>query len=140
MTTRCARIALGLGAAGLFAGTAAEPYYFYKAAVSRDTYMADIDECNELAGGVRVGRAYTYSPNIHAVAAGAFFSGLMQGAERRRFQDKVQQTCMADKGYRRLTIDKVSVQAIKAMQDKERLDRLFDLAAAPTPLGKELPE
>jgi hypothetical protein len=47
---------------------------------------------------------------------------------------------MADKGYRRLTIDKAALKSIRELEEGPRLDRLFDLASSSTPLGTELPE
>jgi hypothetical protein len=122
------------------AAEAAEPYYFNKAGVSRETYVADVGECTELAGGVRVQRQYMYTPNMYAAAAAGLFSGLMQGAERRRLHDAVERTCMADKGYRRLTVAKDMLKSLKELRDEARLARLLELAASPSPVGKVLPE
>lgn len=117
-----------------------EPYYYNRAGITRESYMADANECAELAGGVSVQTPYTYAPNMYAAAATAFFSGLMKSSERRRLQNKVERTCMADKGYRRLSIGKDQASALKALDEKSRLDRLFELAASTSPLGTELPE
>lgn len=122
------------------AAHAGEPYYFNKAGVTREAYVADVGECAELAGGVRVRSQYIYTPNLYAAAAAAFFSGLIKSGEERRLERAVERTCMADKGYRRLTIDKAAVKTIRNLDDKARLDRLFELAATATPTGKELPE
>jgi hypothetical protein len=122
------------------AASAGEPYYFNRAGVTRDVYVADVNECAELAGGVRVARQYVYTPNLYAAAAAGLFSGLMQGAERRRLHAAVERICMADKGYRRLTIDKAALKSIRELEEGPRLDRLFDLASSSTPLGPELPE
>lgn len=122
------------------AARAGEPYYFHKAGVTREAYTDDVNECVELAGGVRVETPHTYTPNIYAAAVAGLFSGLMKGAERRRLQTSIERTCMADKGYRRLTIDKASLKSINDLEGEARVDRLFALAAAQQPIGKELPE
>lgn len=122
------------------AAHAGEPYYFNKAGVTREAYVADVGECAELAGGVRVAPQYVYTPNLYAAAAAGLFSGLMQGAERRRLHAAVERTCMADKGYRRLTIDKDALKSIRSLEEQARLDRLFELASSHAPIGTELPE
>ena len=133
---------LAAGAALLCPGVArAEaPYYFNKAGVEREAYSADITECAELAGAARVKPTYVYSPNPYAQAVGALFSGIMKGAQERRLGWRIERTCMADKGYRRLTIDDDTAQTIRKLKDEPRVDRLFELAASTTPIGKELPE
>lgn len=133
----CLAPALTLASTAAHAG---EAYYFNKAGVTRETYVADVAECAELAGGVRVKSQYVYTPNLYAAAAAAFFSGLMESSERRQLKNAVERTCMADKGYRRLTIDKAAVKTIRGLDEKTRLDRMFDLAATDAPIGKELPE
>lgn len=116
------------------------PYYYHKAGVPREAYIADAGECAELAGGVRVQAPVAYTPNLYAAAAAGLFSGLMQGAERRRLRNKVERVCMADKGYRRLSIGKEDARAVRTLDERARLDRLFGLAAATVPVGTELPE
>lgn len=122
------------------AARAEAPYYFNKAGVEREAYVADIAECAELAGGVRVASTFVYSPNIYAQAVGSLFSGIMKGAEERRLERRVERTCMADKGYRRLTIAKDVAQSIRKLEGETRVARLFELAAASTPIGTELHE
>lgn len=132
-----------LALAALLTGASAlagDPYYFHKPEVGRDAYMADVAECTALAGGVRVENQTVYSANAYQQMASAFFAPLFAGAERRRIQSRVERTCMADKGYRRLTVDKSTISAIRKLEGKERLDRLFALAANAEPVGKEMPE
>lgn len=122
------------------AGLAAEPVYFHKAGVDRDTFATEYGECDELAGGVRVARMNTYSPNMYAAAAGAFFAPFFEGAERRQKTSNILRTCMADKGYRRVEIAPQLNKELKALEQKQRVDRLFDLAATPEPAGKVQPK
>lgn len=119
---------------------AGDPYYFHKAEVGREAYMADVGECSALAGGVRVENRTIYSANAYQQMASAFFAPLFAGAERRRIQSRVERTCMADKGYRRMTVDKPTIKAIRQLEGKARLDRLFAFASAAIPVGKEMPE
>ena len=120
--------------------TAGEPYYFHKPQVGREAYMADVDECATLAGGVRVAKQAIYSANPYQQMASAFFAPLIAGAERRRIQSRVERTCMADKGYRRMAVDKPTINAIRKLEGRERLDRLFALASDAVAIGKEMPE
>ncbi|MFM9978056.1 MAG: hypothetical protein ACKVOP_08440 [Sphingomonadaceae bacterium] len=120
---------------------AEDPSYFHKAGVSREAYMADMDRCNALAGAARAKQPATgYSPNIYATMATAFFSGLMQGRERRQMQHSVQRTCMADKGYSRIMVRKEQIAEILKLEDQARLDGLFALASAPEPIGARISE
>jgi hypothetical protein len=117
----------------------AKPFYFHKADVGRERFVADYAHCQELAGGVRVARQNVYSPNIYAMAAGSFFAGFFASRERRGMIDNVLRTCMADKGYRRVEATDDEWKQLKRLDQKERVDRLFLLAAAPEPAGKVLP-
>ena len=117
----------------------AKPFYFHKASVDRETFVADYAHCEELAGGVRVERQAVYSPNIYAMAAGSFFAGFFASRERRGMIDNVLRTCMADKGYRRVEATADEWKQLRRLDQKERVDRLFLLAAAPEPAGKVLP-
>lgn len=119
---------------------AGDPYYFHKPQVDQKAYMADVAECTALAGGVRVEQQAIYSANPYQQMASAFFAPLFAGAERRRIQGRVERTCMADKGYRRMAVDKPTIKAIRKLEGKERLDRLFALASDAVPVGKEMPE
>lgn len=139
-----------LAAAGLLISAnpslAEKPYYFHKAGVSRDQYMDDVSECAELAGGVRVARMQFYatgsSPTNSAIAAGvgSFFAAMAQGREQRRLVSRVERTCMADKGYRRRSVEKAMNEEIKALEGKPKIDRMFALVSSDQPSGKELVE
>lgn len=120
----------------------ARGYYFNRAGVSREAYMADVAECIELAGGVRPGSPYVpYSPNIIAAGAVAFFAGMARSAERRRLRNRVERTCMADKGYGRYEVNDAVLEEIEHLRtEAERLDRLFGLASAAAPVGQRMPE
>lgn len=138
---RGARIAIAATLAGVATSAlAGDPYYFHKPQVAREAYMADVEECARLSGGVRVEKQTIYSANPYQQMASAFFAPLFAGAERRRVQSRVERTCMADKGYRRMAVDKDVLSAIRKLEGKERLDRLFALASAAVPVGKEMPE
>jgi hypothetical protein len=133
--------------AGMAAASAATPasaarYYFNKPGVARDAYMADVAECDELAGGVRAQPLYSpYTPNPYAAGAAAFFGALFRGAAERRLRESVERTCMADKGYARMEVNGAVIRQIQDIKDeKARLDRLFELAASPDPVGKKAAE
>jgi hypothetical protein len=134
-------ILFGAGlAASLVAGSAAEArgYYYNRPGVARETYMADVAECIELAGGVRPGAAPYVPPaqNIYAAGASAFFAGMFRSAERRRMRGMVERTCMADKGYARYEVNDAVLDEIENLRtQEERLDRLFGLAASSAPVG-----
>jgi hypothetical protein len=139
------RNAKGLvGAAGIVAfwttTAVAKPIYFHKAAVEREAFIADISECNELAGGVRMPRYNVYSPNMVSMAAGSFFAGFFGSRERRGIMENVLRTCMTDKGYRRIEASDQTRHELDELKEDARLDRLFILAAAPTPAGTVLPQ
>jgi hypothetical protein len=125
---------------------AEEPYYFHKAGVARERYMDDVNECAELSGGVRAPHYQFYAtgpnPAANAIAAGigSFFAAMAEGRERRRLISQVERTCMADKGYRRRSLEKTTFQQIKTMDDTAKIERMFVLVAAPQPSGKELVE
>lgn len=125
---------------------AEDPYYFHKAGVGRDQYMDDVNDCAQLAGGVRVAHyqvlAYGSSPTNNAIAAGigSFFAALAEGREHRRLISRVERTCMADKGYRRRSIDKTSYEEIKALEGEAKIDRMFTLVSSDHPSGKILVE
>ncbi|GAO38223.1 hypothetical protein SCH01S_10_00330 [Sphingomonas changbaiensis NBRC 104936] len=122
------------------AAASAEPaFYFHKPAVDRESFAADLGRCVELAGGVSVRPQAPYSANPYAAAAGGFFAGMMASRERRAMIGSVMRTCMADKGYRRVTAPKTTLRALKDLSDDQKLARLFDLATRPDPLGDVLP-
>jgi len=119
---------------------AADPIYFHKAGVTREAFVADFDECAGLARGVREhAQPYVYSPNLYTTLAAAFFAGLTSGREQRYMADNVLRTCMADKGYRRVQATKAVTKELKGLAERERIDRLFALAAEPEPQGGILP-
>ena len=118
---------------------AAEPVYFHKAGVERPTFVEDFQECNELAGGVRVERMTFYSPNMVTMAAASFFAPFFEGSQRRGMTNSVMRTCMADKGYRRVEISNEEEKKLKKMAVEARVERLFSLSTAPEAEGKVLP-
>jgi len=140
---------VGLTAAGALwvsPALAEKPYYFHKTGVSRDQYMDDVNDCAELAGGVRVPH-YTMvvtGPNIatNAIAAGigSFFVTLSEGRERRRLISRVERTCMADKGYQRRSLDENSRREINRLEGTPKIERLFLLVSADQPSGQALVE
>jgi membrane peptidoglycan carboxypeptidase len=120
---------------------AAEPVYFHKPDVERESFEADLSECVELAGGVRRPTPYVpYSPNVYAAAAGAFLAGFMASKEQRHMVKNVLRTCMTEKGYRRVRAsDSVSDELRKLGKD-QRAERLYALAASAEPAGEVLPQ
>lgn len=125
---------------------AEEPYYFHQAGISRDRYMDNVNECSELAGGVRSPHYQFYatgsSPANAAVVAGigSFFAAMAQGRERRRLTSRVERTCMADKGYSRRSLDKGVYEEMKGLDGAAKIERMFALVSAERPSGKELIE
>ena len=138
----------------LFAATPAsarEYYYFYRANTPRETYIADREACERLAGGVdrRAGpmvympynRNLTGAQNGLAQGLAGLFIGLMSGGETRRTMSVVERTCMADKGYARYEVDRQVVKDIEKLGDVDaRIERYFALATADTPTGKRMKE
>jgi hypothetical protein len=123
------------------AAASAEPVYFHKPNVEREAFEADLSECVELAGGVRMQRQNVpYTPNIYAAAAGAFLAGFMASKEQRHMTKNVLRTCMTDKGYRRVEATDAVSDELKKLDKAERAARLFTLAAAPEPAGRVLPQ
>lgn len=116
------------------------PFYFHKPNVDHVTFVTDFSECNELAGGVRAPHYSTYSSNMYAMAASSFFAGFFGSREKRSMTDNVLRTCMADKGYRRVEASSDLMKDLNGMEEKERVDRLFVLAASSQPIGKMLPK
>lgn len=122
------------------------PYYFHQRGISRDRYMDDVNDCTELAGGVRKTHvtvtAYGSSATDNAIAAGigSFFASMAASQERRRLISRVERTCMADKGYERRSIDKASHAEIRKLGGEARIDRMFALVAAEQPVGEVLVE
>lgn len=118
----------------------AAPVYFHKPGVAQDIFVADMTECEDLAGAVRSpAQPYVYTPNLYAVAAASFFSGFFGASQRRGLIDNVLRTCMADKGYRRVEASPDTRKMLGTMTKEARVAHLFALAAAPTPAGKVLP-
>jgi len=74
------------------------------------------------------------------VAIGWLFAGLAAGAELRRKVSRIERTCMADKGYRRLALDKDANREIGKLEGAARHERMFALVAAENPNGKVLIE
>ena len=137
---RGAIAALLIGAAAIPLQPAfAKPFYFHKADVEREAFVAEFSECQELATGVRAPRYHVYSPNIYAAAAGSFFAGFFGSREKRHMMSNVLRTCMADKGYRRVEPTDEIRKGLGKLDEKERVDRLFSLASSPKPQGKVLP-
>lgn len=123
------------------ASALAEPVYFHKPDVAREAFEADLSECVELAGGVRMVRqTVPYTPNIYAAAAGAFLAGFMASKEHRNMTRNVLRTCMTDKGYRRVEATDAVSDELKKLNKAERAERLFTLAASPEPAGRVLPQ
>ena len=119
---------------------ASGPYYFHKAGVERESFVADYMECADLARGVRVQGYTVYSNNIYAMAAGSFFAGFFKASERRMKINNVLRTCMADKGYRRVEASPDTRKELGKLKSEERIDRLFALAAASEVEGRVLPQ
>ena len=119
--------------------SAAKPVYFHKAGIDRATFVSDFSECNVLAGGVRAPHYQLYSPNMVSLAANSFFSGFFGSREKRRIMENVLRTCMADKGYRRVEATPALKQELNKLDEQKRLDRLFELALSPKPIGTMLP-
>lgn len=131
--------------------TAREYYYFNKPGVSRDQYVADKLECDQLAGRVQpedIGPVYvsqnpnlTAGQNALAVGIASLFAGLMGGGEQRKAMRAVERTCMADKGYARYEVEKPVVREIEKLEDDSaRIDRFFALAATDAPVGVRIKE
>lgn len=122
------------------------PYYFHQRGIGHDRYMDDVNDCTELAGGVRTTHvrftAYGSSAANNAIAAGigSFFASMAASRERRRLISRVERTCMADKGYERRSIDKASHAEIRKLEGEARIDRMFALVAAEQPVGEVLVE
>lgn len=122
------------------------PYYFHQRGIGRDRYMDDVNNCTELAGGVRTTyfrvTAYGSTAANNAIAAGigSFFASMVEGRERRRLISRIERTCMADKGYERRSIDRPSYAEIKKLEGEARIDRMFALVAAEQPVGEVLVE
>ena len=149
------RAAAFMAAMGCATAACARDYYYYnKPGISRDGYVADVKECAELVGGAgmnpsRTGPVYVTVPNTQAGMAGVaiasffmpFIAGAQRRAERNRLKNGTERICMADKGYVRIQVDKSLIVEIDKMTDEQaRLDRLFGLAASPSPTGKRIKE
>ena len=120
---------------------AGEPYYFHKPNVDRATYVEDATFCMELAGGVEpADMPYVYTPNLYAAAFVGLLGGIMKSRTRRAHSEQVERTCMADRGYNRITIAKAALRRVRNLEGGERTEALFALAAAPQAQGEELPE
>jgi hypothetical protein len=120
---------------------AVEPVYFHKAEVTRDNFALDYSRCAELARGVEAPPPIsTYSPDIYAAAVNSFFNGFFRSRQKRHMIDNVLRTCMADKGYRRVRASEQMITELNRLPERERVDRLFALAAAPVPQGEVLPK
>lgn len=133
-----ATIAVAAFASPAWAG---EHYYFHKAGVSRDMFVAEKRECEELARGGKVPQGYTPpTQNAYAAGAGAFMQGFMRGRQRRALWDNIQRTCKADKGYRRIAVPKSVIVEVNRLDGEARIDRMAEMAGAPEPLGERLPE
>lgn len=123
-------------------------YYFSKPGVSREAYLAEAGECAELVGGARApvrGPVYVTYPDTtygaYGAAIGLLLAGLLLGDEDKSAQRSVERTCMADKGYARMKVDKKMIRDIERLKDEqERLERLFSLASADAPIGTRLGE
>ncbi len=129
------------------AAAARDHYYFNKPNIGREAYAADIAECSELAGGARAPKrgAHVYVAHgpyaAYGVAIGILFAGLLTRGEDKKVQRSVERTCMADKGYARMKIDKKLIDEIEEVKDEEvRIGRMFDLAAAEKPIGTRMDE
>ena len=132
--------------AGAGPALAGEPFYFHKTGVSREQYMDDVNDCAQLAGGVRVPHMVAYAsggtPANNALAAGlgSFFIAMSEGRERRRLISRVERTCMADKGYERRALDRAVHDEIRKLADEAKVERMFALVSAAQPKGKVLIE
>jgi hypothetical protein len=144
--SRVALVLAGILALWSQAAQAEEPYYFHRAGTTREAYAEDVIHCAELAGGARIAR-YTAQPlnynapyAVESAAIASLFLGFLQARERRRLMSRVERTCMADKGYRRRTVDKAVNREIRALKDDARLDRLYALVSAEVPTGEVMVE
>ena len=138
---RLRRVGIGLAILSAASAVAAsQPVYFHKPDVDREQFASDYANCEELAGGVNAPPPLpVYTPDIYSMAVGSFFNGFFRSREKRHMIENVLRTCMADKGYRRVRASKETVKALNSLPDKERVDRLFELAAAPVAEGEILP-
>jgi hypothetical protein len=148
-------LAAGLALIAPLSAHAREYYFFNKAGVDRQTYLKDRLVCDELAGGAArrspdmnvVNNQIWQNPNLTmgqaAAAAGvaSFLAGFMAASERRHLSWQIERICMADKGYRRFTMDKKAFQSIqKSADDAARIDQWFALASNNRPEAEEMPE
>lgn len=123
------------------APAAAGPVYFHKPNVDRETFARDFSHCSDLARGVEAPPPLVaYSPNLYALAVNSFFNGFFRSREKRQMINNVMRTCMTDKGYRRVEVSKEVKRELDRLPERERVDRLFALTAAPQPEGKVLPQ
>lgn len=144
------RVLAGLGVALIAlapsVAVAKEPYYFHKTGIDRDVYMEDVNDCAELAGGVRTAHYRVSATNPTApyaaisVGVASFFATLVERSEHRRIVSRVEWTCMGDKGYARRSLDEESHEEIRELRGEDRIDRLFGLVSAENPVGKVLVE
>ena len=117
------------------AGSAnARPYYFSKPNVEPTVYNNDLAECRELASGVHVATPGVYPPTPAASAAAGFLGGIARSRERRALTENILQTCMTNKGYRRMEATPEEAAVLGHLSPEERNKRLAELAA-----GAELP-
>lgn len=133
---------VAFGLAALFAAApamAGQPIYFHKPNVDRESFVSDFSHCDELARGVVAPPPIAiYSPDVYAMAVTSLFSGFFRSREKRHMIDNVLRTCMADKGYRRVKATDQIMKQLNRLPERERVDRLFALAASPVPQGEVL--
>lgn len=118
---------------------AGENTYFHKPEVTREAFLLDHLECDDLASGVQRPRSNVYTSDVYAAAAASLLSGLINSRERQANVENVLRTCMADKGYRRVRAPKNLRSELKGITHEERIERLFVLATSADPRGEVLP-
>ncbi len=111
--------------------------------------MADVNDCAALSGNVRMPHYNVYQANpnminqpygVYSAALAGFFVGFIEAGQRRRLVSRIERTCMADKGYRRRSIEKSLNSEIRKLKGDVKIERLFTLVSAETPIGKVLVE
>lgn len=112
---------------------------FSQPGLSRAQVIADMEECRDLAAGVRPpGVGYMYAPGLAGAAVAGLMQGLERGAQRRHMQDAALRRCMNVKGYARHSISKEEATTLYAGEWPAMRERLADRALAPAPAASRL--
>jgi hypothetical protein len=109
-------------------------FFFHKPGVSKETAVADFEECRELASAVEPPRGPSvYTPTVAGAAAAGLVQGFIRGGQRRHMGEAALRKCFQVKGYGRYEMTKEEAKQLYSGGWKAMKEKLAARASGPAP-------